>query len=467
MIADQPLKLVKGGGAPVIEIDTEPPLPPDPIEEEKTDPYELLHKPDDDILAINIAEALANKVHYFHGEWKVLANGCWTHRDGSEVRKYVRNHLRDWRARGVNVTQQRIKSVTAMLEDDLHIADRSILEMANERRKYINLRNGLFNLETMSLEKHNPELYFTTQLDFDYDPDAMPTVWLKYLNSSLVHPDGSTDHNLVTFVQEALGYSLTARTDLKASFWLVGERDSGKSTMIAFLKLLMGDLHGTIDLNQLSTNRFLLGGMIGKRVVTFTEAEASTILPDALYKALVGGTDEIYADVKNREPIVFVPEAKIWWAMNSMPRVTDRSGATTRRIFIIPFNRSIPVGSRIQNLEKKLYDERAGIFNWLIQHYWRVLRNPGFSPCAQSEERRREYIADNDTEATFVGDRCELHESYSTPSAVLYLDYKMWCESFGFKPKNINQIAGEWRRLGFERQKTGELHVWHGLRIKK
>src|SRR5690606_22202115 len=126
-------------------------------------------------------------------------------------------------------------------------------------------------------------------------------------------PDGTTDNSLVTLVQEALGYSLTARTDLKASFWLVGAKDSGKSTMIAFLKLFMGSLHGTLDLNQLGTNRFLLGGIIGKRVVTFTEAESNTVLPDSIYKALVGGSDEIYADVKNRDPIVFKPTAKIWW----------------------------------------------------------------------------------------------------------------------------------------------------------
>ena len=165
---------------------------------------------------------------------------------------------------------------------------------------------------------------------------------------------------------EALAYSLTARTDLKASFWLVGQKDSGKSTFIAMIKALMGDLHTTIDLTQLGINRFLLAGIVGKRVVTFTEASSSTVLPDALYKALVGGSDEIYADVKNRDPICFRPEAKIWWAMNEMPRMSDRSGATTRRIYIFPFNRTIPQEQRISNLEQRLSRERPGIFNSIL-----------------------------------------------------------------------------------------------------
>lgn len=440
---------------------------PDQSTEQPNGSEEMVYaKPDDDILAIHIAQGLLEKVAFFHGEWKVLEQGCWIHREVAEVRKFVRSELRKWRKSGIAVTQNRIKALTAMLEDDLYISDRKIMNVGEEHKRYINLRNGLFNLETMRLEAHQPELYFTTQLDFDYNEDAYSPTWNQYLGSSLVGPDGSRDNSLIQLVQEALGYSLTARTDLKSSFWLVGQKDSGKSTMIAFLKLFMGSLHGTLDLNQLGTNRFLLSGMIGKRVVTFTEAESNTVLPDSIYKALVGGSDEIYADVKNRDPIIFTPQAKIWWAMNGMPRITDRSGATTRRIYIIPFNRSIPEEQRIPNLEQKLYAERAGIFNSLIQHYWRVIRNPGFSPCAQADERRREYAAENDTEATFLEENCDLHESYRTAGSQLYIAYRNWCETYGFKPKNSNLIANEWRRLGLNRQKSGGNSMWEGVRLR-
>src|SRR5690606_10210241 len=106
---------------------------------------------------------------------------------------------------------------------------------------------------------------------------------------------------------------------------------------IAVLRSLAGSLHATIDLNQLGANRFLLSSIVGKRIVTFTESSANSMLPDALFKALDGGSDEIYADVKHKEAIPFVPEAKMWWAMNSMPRVSDRSGAVYSRLHIIPF----------------------------------------------------------------------------------------------------------------------------------
>lgn len=422
-------------------------------------------KPDDDSLAIEITPSLKNVLAYFHGDWKVYENGCWSRRDVYEMRRYIRTELRNFRGRGVSVNQSRIKSLASMLEDELFVPDRTVMEKQDERKRYINMRNGLFNLDTFELEAHRPELYFTTQLGFDYNEEADCPVFRKYLNTSLVYPDGQTDPSLMMLATEALAYSLTARTDMKASFWLVGQKDSGKSTFISMIKALMGDLHTTIDLTQLGINRFLLSSIVGKRVVTFTEASSSTMLPDALYKAVTGGTDEIYADVKNRDPIVFRPEAKVWWAMNEMPRIQDRSGATTRRITIIPFNRSVPQHLRILNLEQQLMAERSGIFNQLITHLKRVTRAGKFDTCEQSELLMQEYIMENDTEATFLDECCQQHESYKIRGGELYAAYSEWCLQNGFKTKNSNQIAKEWRRLGFEYSRSAG-SWWHGLKLR-
>lgn len=437
------------------------------FEEAKQQLQPFVGKLDDDILANEIYPKLKSTLAFFHGEWKKYETGCWHRRDVYEMRRQIRDKLRELRTVwNVSVNQSRIKALASMLEDDLFVADRAVMEMQEERKKYINLSNGLFNLETFELEPHRPELYFTTQLSFNYDPDAECPAFHKYLSTSLVYPDGNTDHSLVLLAKEALAYSLTARTDMKASFWLVGQKDSGKSTFISMIKSIMGDLHTTIDLTQLGINRFLLSSIVGKRVVTFTEASSSTMLPDALYKAVTGGSDEIYADVKNRDPIVFRPEAKVWWAMNEMPRIADRSGATTRRITIMPFNRSVPQHLRILNLEQRLMAERSGIFNELITLLKRVTRARKFDTCEQSEQLMQEYIMENDTEATFIEECCEQHGSYKVQSTQLYSRYTDWCLTNGFKTKNRNQIAKEWRRLGLE-NRTSNGAWWHGLKLRE
>lgn len=429
------------------------------------DPEEpVIYKPDDDMIAIELAKQIGERARFFHNEWKVNEGGCWQGQKPNEFRRHIRRELRLWRGRGVTVSQNRIKSLASMLEDDLFVPDKIIMERQREQANYINLRNGLFNLETFQLEKHRPDLYFTTQLDFDYKPDAGVTYFWKYLNSSLVFPDGSPDPKLANLALEAVAYSMTARTDLKSSFWLVGQKDSGKSTFIALLKALMGDLHATIDLTQLGANRFLLAGIVGKRVITFTEASSGDVIPDALYKTLVGGSDEVYADVKNRDPITFRPEAKVWWAMNEMPRTMDRSGATTRRIIMFPFKRTVAEKDRIGNLEHKLSMERSGIFNLVVNALQELMERGGFTVAKQSEEMRQEYILENDTELTFVEECMERKEGARIGAGLLYNTYSEWCLENGFKPKNSNQVAKEWRRLGFTALASSGKH-WVGLRL--
>lgn len=443
--------------AKIIDMPAQEPAPPEGVDR---------WTPDDDNLALEIVKMWEGNIRFFHGNWKLYENGVWLTVDSHEVKKELRQFLRRYRKYGVNVTQRRISGLVQMLEDDLYIRDRAIEAVSPEQEKYIPFKNGLFNLETYKLEDPRPDLYFTVRLDFDYDESAMCPTFLGYLNSSLVAPDGKTDWQLVSLAKQAIAYSMTARTDMKSSFWLVGKPDSGKSTFVAFLRSLMGELFATVDLNQLGVNRFLLAGLIGKRVVAFTEASAGKMLDEALFKSLVGGEDEVYADVKNRPAITFRPRTKLWWAMNQRPRISDRSGATFNRLHIIPFNRSIPADKRVHNLVQLLANERAGIFNDILPYYVRLCNSGKFYESDQSLKLREEYELENDTEKTYYMERLIEDPRGRVQADPLLKDYRVWCSENGFTPKNKNQMRPEWERLGLTLQKSGGLHYWCGAKLK-
>lgn len=440
------------------------------MEETRLDPElngPLPYKPDDDQITGVIAEDWAGAKAYFYADWQGYESGVWNRLDVQEIKRAIRQFLRPHRQVLPNgISQSRVSALTAMLEDDLFVADRRLMSAQAETARYINLQNGLFNLDTFKLEPHRRDLYFTNQLAFEYSPDADCPAFRRFLNTSLTDEAGVTDHEMIALVQEALAYSMTARTDLKSSFWLVGKPDSGKSTLISFIRSLMGSLHATIDLNQLAENRFMLASIVGKRVVTFTEADSNSFIPDALYKAMVGGKDELFVDVKNKPGISFVPEAKFWWGMNKAPRFNDRTGATLNRLRVILFDRSIPVEERILNLDTLLEAERPGVFNWLMFGYQRLQRAGAFTRPARSERWREQYALENDTERTYANDRLDFDTAAHMSSQELFKDYQAWCSEYGFKAKNMQQVAPEWRRLGLVSRGNNGRVFWHGARLR-
>lgn len=426
-------------------------------------------KLDEDMLAIDLAQGWEGKARVFYGSWRIYDTGSWQTRQLAQVRQAAKIFLRQYRRRGIAISARLVASVVKLAEDECFISDQLVNDLVVERRKFINLQNGLYNLETYQLESHKPDLYFINQLPFKFDPQADCPTFKRFLKTSLVTEDGKPDDDMRFFVQEAIAYSMTARTDLKASFWLVGEPDSGKSTLISLLRSLMGSLHATIDLNQLATNRFMLSGIVGKRIVTFTEASVGSYLPDALYKAIVGGEDEIWADVKNKEAVAFRPEAKFWWAMNDAPKTKDTSGAVFNRLRLILFNRTIPHDERIANLSGLLALELPGIFNWLMVGYRRLIQTKKFTEPEQALKWLETYRMENDTEATFVNECCERDLDLKTgrvQSETLHRCYREWCIDAGFHARNRNNFARDMRRLGFEDRRIDGKTYWFGLRLK-
>lgn len=422
-------------------------------------------KPDDDQLAIDLREEWSEKVSFFQNEWRVYEHGVWSPRDVEEVEQNIREFLRKYRKKGIKVNSQQISSLAKMMRSDIYKPERVVNRAQAEGTRYINLRNGMYDLEERRLVNHRADLLLINQLDFDYDEDAACPAFDNYLHSSLTLPDGkTTDHDMVALVHQALGYTMTARVDLKVAFLLKGVPDSGKSTLLALIHDLMGNLATSIDLTKLAKKDFMLAETVGKNAVTFPEAEEGQMLPDAIFKNLVGGGDLVWSDVKHGRGIHFIPTAKIWWAMNGMMRVSDRSGATFNRFKLILFNRSFIEAEKDYSLLSKLRQERSGIFN-TIMHQYHILQRNGWRKVKQSDGALAQYKNENDTEKTYLDQRCELDERNSIRGGELYSDYKLWCELNGFKPKNSNQVATDWRRLGLVDKHSGGT-VWHGARLR-
>jgi putative DNA primase/helicase len=269
---------------------------------------------------------------------------------------------------------------------------------------------------------------------------------------------------LIKLVQEAFGYSLTADTSHRVSFWLVGASGTGKSTLLNVLTALAGDSYTTIDLDQIGQNEYQLADVVGKRLVTFTEPSTGAVLNDGAYKRLVS-QDVTRARLPYGEPFNFVPICKVWGAMNATPRVVDRSDAVFNRVYIIPMNTIIPDEHRDPYLIDKLKAELPGIFNWALRGLERLRQNGKFTHCGQVERARKEFRAENDTEQAFIEDWFDRDPTGQVKARELYIAYKDWCQHNGYRPKSERSVAKDWQRLGLKKHKNSSVY-YIGIRWK-
>jgi len=406
-------------------------------------------KPTDDELGDQLMEKWSGRVRYLYGSWHKYQNGFWTPwelmaLDFWEVMK--RN-----KPLGIRPTNSKASSIEGYLRLMCYVPDEEIGESYN----YINLENGLFNLDTLELEPHRPELYMTYQLPFSYDSDATCPTFTRFIHEVLVTPDHKTDYDLRDMIQEAMGYSLTADTSYRVSFWLVGESGAGKSRFLEVLIDLAGNSHTTIDLDEMQRNSYQIADIAGKRIVTFTEPSSNSVLADAHYKRLVS-QDVIMARQIHGKPFRFVPVCKLWGAMNDTPRVVDRSDAVFNRVLIIPFNYVVPKEKRDPELGAKMRAELPGIFNWALRGLARLRANGKFTRAKQSEQAREEYKNENDTEGAFVEDWCKRDPNARVSATEFYEAYALWCQRNGVRAKSSVKVSKDWKRLGFQKIKSSQ-----------
>lgn len=412
--------------------------------------------PQDDELADHVIEMIQDEYIFFRSAWQRWERGIWS--EVKSIYKYVKKVLRDNRWRGVRISKARHASVEFFCEQELTIEDESVID---DYPHYFNVENGLFNLDSMQLEPHRKDIYVTAQAGFDFTPDADAPTFRTWLSDMLVHEGtDKTDFSLVSLVQEMMGYCLTADTSHRVSFWILGSSGTGKSTLVNLMVKMMKSYHKTIDLNQLATNRFLLATIAGKRLITSVEASAGVRLEDGIYKTLVSD-DVVLADVKNRDPIEFVPQGKIVWAMNNLPYVGDRSGAVDSRVKIIPMTRKIPRSEWDLTLDEKLSSELAGIFNFSLEGLQRLRKQGHFTPVKQSQKLSDDYRRMQDIYSAFLEDTewCILAEDEQTQSTALYKAFSSWARTNGISHHASKiSISREWERLGLHRVKRSVMY---------
>ena len=103
------------------------------------------------------------------------------------------------------------------------------------------------------------------------------------------------NQDLISFLQRAIGYSLTGNTSEQCLFLLFGVGANGKSTLLNIISFLLGDYAQTAIFDtflakkeERSVNNDI-ARMQGKRFISAIESEGDAALSEVLVKQLTGG----------------------------------------------------------------------------------------------------------------------------------------------------------------------------------
>lgn len=349
-------------------------------------------------------------------------------------------------------TRARVASVEGMARN-LRFVEADRLDSVG----VLNLRNGTLDLNTLNLRPHDPADWLTYCLPYDYDPRAEAPNWAAFLAGG--------DADRVGFLQEFAGYALTPDTKHEIAIWLYGPPGGGKSTFLAGLQAMLGQKAGALGLADIERNRFALADLPGKTLVVSAEQPGSFLASTHILNAIISG-EPVTVDRKFKDAVMITPRAKVAWAMNDFPRVSDANNGIFRRVKVVNFP-AVPAAQQRPELKEAIAGEGAGILNWALAGLARLQRRGRFVFPQSVVNATREFVEQNDIPGAFVAECCAVGPDYRSSSSELYTAYSNWAKDTGHRPQSSTSMAGEWQRLGFQRTRIHGKTIWIGVKLTK
>jgi putative DNA primase/helicase len=289
--------------------------------------------------------------------------------------------------------------------------------------------------------------------------------WLKFLDRIT-----AGDRDLQAFLQRMVGYSLTGSTREEALFFLYGGGANGKSKFLGAVAGAMGDYATTAPIETfLATNGEHhptdLGGLQGARLVTSIETEDGRRWAESKVKAMTGG-DRISARFMRQDFFEYQPQFKLLIAGNHKPRLRSVDEAIRRRFHLVPFQVTIPPKERDLNLGDKLRAEWPGILRWAIDGC-RAWQRDGLNPPEAVTAATSTYMAEEDTLALWINERCALGVREASKTTILYQNFCAWCEANNEKPVSSKAFASELDRRGYAVEHTMCGNIRRGIDLRE
>ncbi len=239
------------------------------------------------------------------------------------------------------------------------------------------------------------------------------------------------------FLQRWYGLSMS-RLEFQGFVFLFGDGANGKSLLNELMARMMGDYASKAKIESLTGHNRRGGGdatpdlmpLLGARMAHAAEPEEGQRLQEAVIKELTGGESMLVRNLHS-DFVEMKPRFKLTVSGNHKPEIRGTDLGIWRRVKLVPFDVQIPEAERDEHLGDKLWQERSGILNWLVEGLLQYLEG-GLQEPAAVQAATDEYRAESDPTGTFLRECCVVDGSEPYLSARdLINGFNYWMELKG------------------------------------
>lgn len=356
------------------------------------------------------------------------ANGYYT---SDAVESIIKGYA-DYYLGEISNTNKR-KEVYEGIRDrmDLFITE----DQLNPPLRYINLLNGIYDIDTKKLLPHDTDIgdyYFLNQIPVNYNHDIKfeGTRSEKFYDEVLYKDD-------VPVMQEGFGFCLYRRYFKHKSLMLFGGGRNGKGTTLRQLIAFLGKSNiVSKSLIAIAHDTWAVADLRGKLANLCGDIGSERLLKSENFKKATG-EDEIDAQKKFGHPFIFTNYAKMIFAANKIPPTEDKTRAYYSRWIIVKYPHCFE-GKEDENLTEKITtpDELTAVLNWALEGLHKLLKTNKFSNSVMSIDLENDYEILSNPMRAFVVEYVERDENSRIPITEFRSKFYDWCDE-----KKIEKIS--------------------------
>ena len=343
-----------------------------------------------------------------------------------------------------------------------------------EAKNLLPLKNGVLDLATRKLLRHDKKYMFRWQLPYSYDRTATCDPVKEWLVQAQ-----KGDSRRVELLRAFLNAIVTGRVDLQMYLETIGPGGSGKGTFQRLAQALIGIENSfTTTLEALEGNRFEAAGIYGKRLVLISDSKRYGGSCSNL-KSLTGQDSLRYEAKGVQQTESFIPNAMVVIAGNAPIQFADSDSGLMRRRLVVPFELQIKPEDRrdlaeltADGLKGDFAESLPGLLNWVLEltdaEVTDLIRNHAKNVPSLAAARVENLLATNPMAAwadirltlqpetkTYIGVAKDIRHSqgdagnseswqrFANTEKWLYASYRQYCRDSGQSDVSMKRFSGD------------------------